>query len=146
MFGAKKNDRNNSNQSSMKESNGYSLNSLVTGTQVNGTIKASSDIRIDGSLEGDLECSSKLIIGQSGVVQGEVKCQNALIEGSFDGTLVVQEMLQIKSTANVKGSITYNQLEVEAGASVNGSCHMHNPGSPNHNKKTKLVSESQKVS
>ena len=69
------------------------INTLVGGTHVEGTIVAKSDIRIDGTVEGVLDCSGKLIIGMDGKVEGEATCQNAVIEGTFRGTLVVHDSL-----------------------------------------------------
>ena len=146
MFGAKKSESTQNNRSSNMSSGGsHSLNSLVQGTEVSGSIKAESDFRIDGKLTGDLSCASKVIIGTSGIVEGEVSCNNALIEGTFDGTLVVNDMLQIKDTATVTGDITYGQLEVEAGAVINGSCSMKSNSSKNQSSK-QIVSESKKAS
>lgn len=146
MFGAKKSESTQNNRSSNMSSGGsHSLNSLVQGTEVSGSIKAESDFRIDGKLIGDLSCSAKVIIGTSGRVEGEVSCQNALIEGEFDGTLIVNDMLQIKDSATVTGDITYGQLEVEAGAAINGSCTMKSNSSKQQSSK-QLVSESKKAS
>jgi len=147
MFGAKKseNTQNNRSSSNMSTGGSHSLNSLVQGTEVSGSIKADSDFRIDGKLIGDLTCTSKVIIGTSGKVEGEISCHNALIEGAFDGTLIVDDMLQIKQAALVTGDITYGQLEVEAGAAINGNCTMKSNSSKNQPSK-QLVSESKKAS
>ena len=88
MFGSKKNKEVNTNKDSgLVSSKSGSLNTLVKGTSIKGDIKAESDIRVDGKIDGTLTCNAKVIIGQTGVVEGEITCVNAVIEGRFDGNL-----------------------------------------------------------
>lgn len=105
------------------------LNALVKGTTVEGTINCDSDLRIDGTIKGKLICKAKVIIGPTGVVEGEIKCQNAVIEGRFKGILVVTELLNVRETADIDGEITTNKLLVQSGAKFNVSCHMDQSGS-----------------
>jgi cytoskeletal protein CcmA (bactofilin family) len=95
------------------------LNSLVTGTQVEGTINAESDIRVDGFLKGILVCKGKVIIGPKGSIEGEIKAQNAMIEGRFKGILQIDDLLQVKETAIVEGEINTDKLAVSPGAKFN---------------------------
>ncbi len=108
-------------KSSTPVPNSNSLNSLVQGTIVEGKIRATNDIRIDGKIKGDLICDAKVIIGPSGTVEGTVKCQNAVIEGSFNGILNVTELLNIRETAKVAGEVSYGKLVVQSGAIISGS-------------------------
>lgn len=115
-----------SNSASSAGSNG--LNSLVAGTTLEGTLNADSDIRIDGTLKGNLNCKAKLIIGPSGRVEGQVRCQNAVIEGEMEGTLEVSELLNIRETAKVNGDVSTSKLIVQSGAVFNVSCAMGGAG------------------
>ena len=103
-------------------------NILVKGTSVEGKIISEGDIRIDGVLHGSLDCKAKVVIGTTGVVDGDIICQNALIEGKFDGKLIVKEMLSLRGTAQVTGEVTTQKLVVEAGALFNVSCKMGGNG------------------
>ena len=103
-----------------------SLNSLVQGTFIEGKIKATNDIRIDGTIKGELFCDAKVIIGSSGVVEGTIKCQNAVIEGRFDGILSVKDLLNIRETAKVTGDVKYGNLVVQSGAVISGSYEVSN--------------------
>jgi len=100
------------------------INSLVVGTKIEGKVYADSDIRIDGSIKGNLKCSGRVIIGQQGAVNGEIDCQNAVIEGKFDGKLLVAETLSVKETAKVTGDINTQKLMVQNGAVFNVNCIM----------------------
>jgi len=118
MFGTKKSGPNNTPSSLSPNS----INSLVKGTKVEGTIHADNDFRIDGQLKGSLNCKGKVIIGSTGVVSGDITCQNAVVDGSFDGNLKVNELLAVKETAKVTGDVTAGTVNVDAGAVFNVTC------------------------
>lgn len=102
----------------------HSLNSLVQGTTVEGAVKSVSDIRVDGTIKGQLICDAKVIIGPTGYVEGEIKCKNAVIEGKFQGSLDVAELLNIRESAKVGGEIATSKLIVQSGAVFNVACNM----------------------
>ena len=107
----------------------HSLNSLVKGTTLVGDITSQSDIRIDGKITGNLNCSAKLTIGPTGEVEGTVDCKSAVVEGTFDGVLHVNELLSIAETARVTGEIRYNKLVVQPGAVLIGDVRLVNENS-----------------
>ena len=100
------------------------LNVLVKGTVLEGTLRCESDLRVDGTIKGKLICQAKIIIGPTGSVDGEIHCQNAVVEGSFKGKLTVTELLNVRETAEVDGEITTNKLIVQSGAKFNVACKM----------------------
>ena len=102
----------------------HALNSVVEGTVFEGDIKSESDIRIDGKLIGSLHCDGKVIIGPKGSIEGDIKCQNALIEGGFNGLLSVSDTLTVNQTAKIKGDVSTDKLVVHSGAEFNVSCSM----------------------
>ena len=106
------------------------LNSLVRGTTVEGSIVAESDIRIDGTIRGTLTCSAKVIIGPSGLIDGEVKCQNAVIEGKFYGKLRVADLLSVKESAEIVAEVTTSKLSVAPGAIFDVTCKMKTDTKP----------------
>lgn len=115
-------------------SGGHSLNTISQGTVIEGKLTAKNDIRIDGTIKGNLECEAKVIIGPTGFIEGEVSCDNAVIEGKFSGTLRVREMLNLRETAQVDGDISTGKLTVQPGCIFNVNCSMgngKNPGSGN---------------
>ena len=127
MFGSKKTEVDNKTTTSVKTTAPEptnALNSLVKGTTVEGTITSESDIRVDGIIKGVLSCNAKVIIGPTGFIEGEVRCQNAVIEGKFFGKLRVNELLSIKETAEVVGDVTTDKLLVQPGAVFSVTCKM----------------------
>jgi len=126
MFGSKKETKPASTKRASSPSNASnSLNSLVKGTKVEGTVTSENDIRVDGTIEGTLTCKAKVIIGPSGVIKGDVKCENAVIEGRLEGNLSVAQLLSVKESAEVHGDVITNKLSVQPGATFNvSSCRM----------------------
>jgi cytoskeletal protein CcmA (bactofilin family) len=95
-------------------------------TELNGNINTKSDIRIDGTMEGNIQTKGKLIIGKEATVKGDVNCLNADIEGHFQGRLTAQEMLSLRSESVVVGEVIIGKLMVASGATFNAKCAMKN--------------------
>jgi cytoskeletal protein CcmA (bactofilin family) len=123
MFGNTKSTDDTKKTSTPSPSTG-ALNALVKGTVIEGNVRCDSDLRVDGTIKGKLNCQAKVIIGPTGAVEGEIRCQNAVIEGRFKGNLHVTELLNVRETAEVDGEIVTNKLLVQSGARFNVSCKM----------------------
>jgi len=99
-------------------------NRIVQGTKIIGTVVSDGGFRIDGEIEGDVKTEGKVVIGPTGKIKGTLTCENADIEGSFNGKLVVKETLSLRSTATIEGEVLINRLAVEPGATFNATCTM----------------------
>ncbi|MGB1120379.1 MAG: bactofilin family protein [Saprospiraceae bacterium] len=130
MFGGKEKNGSTVKNSSSSGSLG-ALNTLVEGTVVEGQVTAKSDIRIDGMIRGSLTCDGKVIIGATGFVEGQINCDSAVIQGRFEGTLDVTDLLNVRQTAKINGEISTGKLIVESGAIFNVTCKMGNQASSN---------------
>jgi cytoskeletal protein CcmA (bactofilin family) len=97
---------------------------IGAGTVITGDIESSGDIRIDGTLIGNLSSKSKVLIGQDGVVEGDINGQQGDIMGKVTGVVRIKELLQLRGKSQVAGEIYTGKLEVEPTASFNGNCHM----------------------
>ena len=102
-----------------------SMNQLGVGTLLAGDLKSESDIRIDGTIRGSVTTSAKLVVGATGVVEGDGVCQNAYIEGHVSGKMEVSGLLILNKSAHIEGDITIAKLVVEEGATFNGRCAMN---------------------
>ncbi len=121
MFGTK--NEKQGGPSSLVQSTNVS-NSIVEGTTINGNITAANDIRIDGFLIGKLDCKGRVIVGPQGKIEGDVKCVNAVIEGTFTGNIHVSELIAVKESAVINGDIVTDKLMVHTGAIFNVNCSM----------------------
>jgi cytoskeletal protein CcmA (bactofilin family) len=111
-----------SSESSTPTPGGASL--IAAGTTLKGDITSNGDIRIDGTLQGNMQCSAKVIIGANGVVEGDITGQQADIMGKVNGTIKVKELLQLKGGSIVSGNLHAGKLQIEPSANFNGQCHM----------------------
>lgn len=102
------------------------INLIGPGTLIKGEVKANGDIRIDGTIHGKLQSKGKVVIGATGVVEGEVQCQNADISGMVKGNIQVAELLVIKVSAKIQGDIQTAKISIEPGAVYSGNCNMTN--------------------
>ncbi|HOY30748.1 MAG TPA: polymer-forming cytoskeletal protein [Bacteroidales bacterium] len=100
------------------------INIIGNGTSIKGDIKASGDMRIDGTLIGSINAKGKVVIGNTGHVEGEIVCQNADFSGNLQGKIMVTELLAMKASAQIQGDIITGKLSVEPGAKFTGTCKM----------------------
>ena len=95
-------------------------------TSIKGNLKTNSDIRIDGTMDGNIETKGKIIVGKGASVKGNILCMYAEIEGKFKGKINAQETLSLKSESEVSGEVTIGKIIVAAGATFNATCTMVN--------------------
>lgn len=100
------------------------LNRIVEGTIIEGEIKSESNIRIDGHVKGITQTKGRVVVGPNGLIDGEVICQNADVEGRINGKITVSDLLSLKATANLNGDIVTKKLAIEPGAMFTGTCSM----------------------
>src|SRR5450631_197584 len=99
---------------------GTSTSLIGAGTSMKGDIISNGDLRIDGTLVGNIHCSAKVVIGANGVVQGDINGQQADIMGKVTGTINVKDLLQLKGGSTVNGNLQAAKLQIEPSAAFNG--------------------------
>jgi len=107
-----------------QNNDGGSINLLGAGTKINGDITSNGDFRIDGNLIGNISISGKLVLGNTGRIEGNIQCTNADLSGEVKGIVNITEILSLKSTAKINGDIVTGKLTIEAGAIFTGTCNM----------------------
>lgn len=99
-------------------------NIIAKNTSLVGDINSDGDFRVDGKIEGTIKTGGRVVIGKEGFVSGTIECTNADIEGKFSGKLIVDQILSLKSTADISGEVIMGKLSVEPGAAFNATCSM----------------------
>jgi len=102
------------------------LNTIAQDTKIKGNIESNGDIRIDGILEGDLDCKGRVVVGPESKISGTIRCSSAEILGFVKGEIIVKDLLSLKGSASITGDLTMGKLSVEPGARFVGHCKMIN--------------------
>jgi cytoskeletal protein CcmA (bactofilin family) len=110
--------------SSLDEAPPTSTTIIGAGTCITGNITCNGDIRIDGTLKGNLQAKDKIIIGINGIIEGDIVGKQADVLGKVLGVIRVSDLLYLHGKAVVDGDLYAGKLQIEPSASFNGQCHM----------------------
>ncbi|MFZ4768787.1 MAG: bactofilin family protein [Ferruginibacter sp.] len=114
-----------------KKSNSYrdespanSASIIGAGNTITGDIESNGDIRVDGTIRGNVYSKAKVLIGPSGLIEGNLFSSEADIAGQVVGNINTKGLLVLKGNASVAGDIHTAKLFMEPTVSFNGQCHM----------------------
>lgn len=108
-----------------EKSTGLNGTTLISaGTTVKGDISSNSDLRIDGTVSGNINSTSKIVVGSTGVVEGDIAGNQADIVGKVSGNIRTKDLLQLRGDCVINGNLFAGKLQVEPTAKFNGQCHM----------------------
>jgi cytoskeletal protein CcmA (bactofilin family) len=93
---------------------------ISKGCVVHGRIESDVFVRIDGHIKGDLIIAEGLIIGEHGIIEGNIKAREIVVFGTVNGS-VTADSIDIKSSGNILGELHTNSLQVETGATYIGN-------------------------
>ncbi len=110
--------------SSEKTNGGTGATLISAGTTLKGDVSSNGDLRIDGTIIGNITSTAKIVIGSSGTVEGDVNGNQADIVGKVSGNIRVKDLLQLRAECEVTGNIYAGKLQIEPTATFNGQCHM----------------------
>jgi cytoskeletal protein CcmA (bactofilin family) len=101
-----------------------SINLIGNGTTIVGDITSNGDMRIDGTLQGNININGKLVVGSTGRIDGNIICQNADISGEIHGKVTISELLILKASSKLLGDIITGKISIEPNATFTGTCNM----------------------
>ena len=107
-----------------KDTDHNAINLIGTGTTIKGEINSRGDVRVDGKIIGEVRSKGKIVIGEAGIVEGDMYCVNAEISGRVQGKADVSELLSLTAAAHFQGDIITNKLSIEPGSRFSGTCSM----------------------
>ena len=114
----------NNNEIMKKSETTTAINMVGAGTTILGDVISKGDIRVDGILKGSINTEGKVVLGNEGVIEGDVTCKDADISGIVKAKITVSQLLTLKTSAKLNGDIITNKLSIEPGAAFTGSCSM----------------------
>ncbi len=115
---------NTKNKTDMQPEKTSGTTLIGAGTTLKGDLSSSSDLRIDGTVIGNIQSSAKIVIGANGVVEGDITGMQADVVGKVSGNIRAKELLQLRGECIVTGDLFAGKLQVEPSATFNGQCHM----------------------
>lgn len=98
---------------------------IAQGTRIEGNMKFSEGLRVDGEVYGDIHATgdndgSLLVISEAAVVQGAILADHVIINGTVRGPVHARELLELQPKARIEGDVTYVALEMHQGAIISG--------------------------
>ncbi len=104
--------------------NPNAISRIAAGTVIiGGEIKTQCDIRFDGDYTGNITSQSRVIIGETAHLKGEIRCESLDVFGTLEGDVFVKDTMTIKSEASFTGHIQSSRLVIELGAKFEGDNH-----------------------
>ena len=95
---------------------------VAKGTLIEGKFSSTEDVRLDGTILGEVQCKNRIVLGESGRVEGTLQTKDAVIMGTVEGEVEAVGTIHLKGTAYIKGTITAANLVVDEGARYIGEC------------------------
>lgn len=100
------------------------VSTIAAGLVVEGSMKAEGDMRIDGKVIGNIQCSGKIIVGPQGIIEGDIEAGHADVFGSIRGNLSIKQLLCLKAGSRVNGNLLVGRLDIDPDAYLDGQCKM----------------------
>ncbi|HVZ73396.1 MAG TPA: polymer-forming cytoskeletal protein [Polyangia bacterium] len=91
---------------------------------VRGDLKAEGGFRIDGTIEGNVEAKAAIVVGESGVVRGDIRGTDVVVAGQVSGNVVCSGHLEILARGRIEGDIDAKSVRIETGGVFRGTSHM----------------------
>lgn len=85
---------------------------------IKGNIAATTELHVDGNVEGDISCAS-LTQGEGSIIKGAIEAESARLSGTVVGSISARELVVLKN-ARIEGDVHYDALTIEQGATVDG--------------------------
>ena len=92
--------------------------------KIQGDLNSEGNIRIEGSVNGKVQTTESVHVGDAALITADITAGNAIIAGHVQGNIKVGGSLILQSTARIHGDIACSVLRVEDGALFSGKCNM----------------------
>lgn len=97
---------------------------IAHGTRIRGDMNFEEGLRVDGEVYGAIQAaddgSSLLVVSEGAVVEGGVKADHIIINGTVKGPVEARELLELQSKARIEGEVLYSTMEMQNGATILG--------------------------
>lgn len=97
---------------------------IGSGMRIIGDVETSGVVKIDGTIEGSVRGARQVVLGRSGVIQGDVSAQEAVLGGRVIGSVSATDRVEVQSTSRIEGDIQTKSIVVVEGGILNGHVRM----------------------
>jgi cytoskeletal protein CcmA (bactofilin family) len=94
---------------------------LSSGVTINGSVKFTTELLIDGTVEGQIDSGGRLTIGKNSRIKGEIRTKSVIVDGTVDGNIIVSERCELRAGCTVRGDVESPRLVVDEEATFIGS-------------------------
>ena len=109
-------------------SSGADLGALTAfidqGSSFEGKLSFKDTVRIDGHFSGEISSENTLVVGETGVIEANVRSQTVIISGTVAGDIVAAAKVVVHKSGRVDGNVETPSLVMEEGATINGMLKM----------------------
>lgn len=93
-------------------------------TSLRGSYSSKNSIRVDGEIYGNVTSEDGIIVGEKGMVRGNIIAESVLIGGKVKGNITAYQRLELQEAAQVEGDVFTPVFVLEEGAIFEGNCQM----------------------
>jgi cytoskeletal protein CcmA (bactofilin family) len=97
---------------------------LYKGSRVSGQLSFQGPTRIDGFVEGEIQCQGPLTVGEGAEVRARISGQVVTIQGKVEGNITAKERVELLAPARLIGNVNAPRLIVSDGVVFDGDCSM----------------------
>ncbi|MBI5887978.1 MAG: polymer-forming cytoskeletal protein [Deltaproteobacteria bacterium] len=107
-----------------KAKGGEVIGLIGKGMFIEGRLTFENTVRIDGNFKGQINAGGTLVVGDTGMVEGEVTVDTAIITGEVVGIVEAKTRVELQAPAKFQGEIRTPNLIIGDGAVFDGKCVM----------------------
>jgi cytoskeletal protein CcmA (bactofilin family) len=100
------------------------MNVLHKGSTIDGKIRINGSVRIDGKLKGEVEATEAVIVGETGIIEGDIQSKEINISGKCTGGITAENSVLLHASAEIDGDIKCKKLVVDEGVTIDGNITM----------------------
>ena len=97
---------------------------IAQGSRIDGDLKFNDGLRVDGEVVGNITGSTEqpsiLVISEAAAVQGAIRADHVIINGTVRGTVQATDLLELQPKARIEGDVYYKALEMHQGSMITG--------------------------
>jgi cytoskeletal protein CcmA (bactofilin family) len=94
---------------------------LSRGVSIKGSIKLVNSLLIDGEVEGSIDSTGTLTLGEHARIRGEIRTKSVKVRGTVEGSIFVTERCELQAGCTLRGDVEAPRLMVEENATFCGS-------------------------